>query len=226
MEKSLQEQSLQACENLGKRNNPYIAFNYPSNDNWCFLCKIKARPSLSHQATFCLAAVKPPCPVRTLPPWKNFPDGFFSAAGKEASKTSPAKTTSCSHIKHTLGVPFRIARKVFVIHHFQIGDSLEQLAKEYSTTIEVMQRINFFSLGSALIDGIIILCPGLTKVDPALPAFEPYHVADAGINVVDLANRLMADPILLKYYNGYETTDSCHFWEGDWLLIPRMDLIS
>lgn len=121
---------------------------------------------------------------------------------------------------HALDVPIMIGEQPILMHRVIEGEQIILLAKHNQTTVEVLQAINYLPPVPLIMDGVIVIAPGLQVIDPLLPSFEPYQVIDQEISVEDLAGKLGVDLILLKYYN--RCPDAFRLVKGDWLLIPRV----
>jgi hypothetical protein len=122
---------------------------------------------------------------------------------------------------HVLEVPIMVGKQPILMHRVIEGEQITLLIKQYETTIEALQDINYIQAVPLLAGQVIVIAPGLVvNVAPnSLPSFEPYQVTDKEINIEDLVLKLGVDLTTLKYYNG--CTDGCWLVKGDWLLVPR-----
>jgi hypothetical protein len=136
--------------------------------------------------------------------------------------TTPTITVTSTAVPVTRGldVPFSVGADKFVIHRILDGESLELIARKYTTTVSVIRKINVFMPVPLWAGSVILISPGMQAVNPSLPAFEPYHVPDAVITLAELALRLKVDEDLLKYYTA--CADPCRFDKNDLLIIPRL----
>jgi len=106
---------------------------------------------------------------------------------------------------------------LFLIHQMAEGESLDRLAQKYSTTVALIQAINYYVPSPLLVNWKIIIPMG--KIDiQGVPSFEPLMVVGS-MTVDDFAKSLSVDANTLSYYNGLTTT--YRLSPGDWLLIPR-----
>ena len=121
---------------------------------------------------------------------------------------------------HLLDLPFNINTTSYLLHRVLAGETLEGLARKYSTSLDVIQKANLFITTPLWVGNVLVILPGTQTVDPAMPAFEPYQVPDAMIDLAALSTRLKVDPQLLQVYT--DCQDSCQFDKGDWLMIPRL----
>jgi hypothetical protein len=121
---------------------------------------------------------------------------------------------------HALEVPIKVGDRTLIMHRVLAGDQLITLTKQYQTTLEVLEEINFKQVIPLWAGKVIVIAPGLiVNVDPEFPPFEAYEITDKEISIEDLNLKLGVDLALLKYYNG--CTDGCKLFKGDWLLVPR-----
>lgn len=135
--------------------------------------------------------------------------------------TATVTVTSTSlTVTRGLDVPFSVGDDKFIIHRILEGESLELIARKYTTTESVIRKINVFVPTPVWAGSVILISPGMQAVNPALPAFEPYQVPDAAITLAELALRLKVDPALLQYYT--LCANPCRFDANDWLIIPRL----
>ena len=136
-----------------------------------------------------------------------------------ARPTKPAPTAVPGQV-HALEVPIEVDGRQLLIHRVMGGESFEALERAYATSSDVILALNY-SLSSPLwANSLVVLAPGSTALDPALPAFQPYQVGEPEITLAELARKLEVDPSLLGRYNN--CPDPCQLEAGDWLLVPRM----
>ena len=129
-------------------------------------------------------------------------------------------TLSATPALHGLEIPIRGGDMNFLIHRILQGETLEKLTKNYTTSSDVINYINYRRPTPLWADSIIILMPGLRVTDLSLPAFEAHQVKETEISIEDLAQKLQVEVALLKYYNN--CVSSCHLFAGDWVLIPHL----
>lgn len=122
---------------------------------------------------------------------------------------------------HALETPIGIKYK-FVIHRVIEGESLITISNYYGTTAEAIQLVNFTLLTHLKVNDLIIIPFNLTDVS-GLPVFESLMVKK-DIPVEQLAQQLMVDPFVFKYYNGLQ--DRQIVAAGAWVLLPHMGTAS
>ena len=120
---------------------------------------------------------------------------------------------------HALEVPINVGDHKFLIHRVGVGETFEILAKNYTTTPDVIRSLNYSMRSSLWANSLIVISPGLQTVDLALPAFKTYQVSKQGIMIDELAGKLTVDPALLRLYNGCDDNLS----PGRWRLADRPD---
>lgn len=131
-----------------------------------------------------------------------------------------ALTPTVTPALHGLELPIQGGTKNFVIHRIAPGETLEKFIKNYATSSDVINYINYRIPTPLWADSIIILMPGFTVVDRSLPSFEAYQVKETEISIEDLAQKLQVEVATLKYYNN--CTSGCRLFRGDWVLIPHL----
>ncbi len=119
---------------------------------------------------------------------------------------------------HGLEIPVSVDGKQFLIHMVIEGDQMLFLARDYKTSIEVIQALNN-GIPQALWAGTgIVIAPGMVEIDPPLPAFSTYKVTEIEIKIEALAVKLKTDPALFQHYNRCEP--GCLLKKGDWVIVP------
>jgi hypothetical protein len=107
----------------------------------------------------------------------------------------------------------------FVIQKVKSGDSLNQYAELYNTSVGAIIRVNY-AMNLPLWDNALVIIPvGFTDVEQ-LPYFQPYRVTAEVITLKDLAIELAVNLEDLIYYNSLNGKNEVY--SGDWLIIPRM----
>jgi hypothetical protein len=106
----------------------------------------------------------------------------------------------------------------FVIHRILEGESLNQYASKYNTSIEAILTINYDLRTPVWVDEVVIIPVGFTNVSE-LPAFEAYEVPRANMSLKVLALSFGVSLKDLRYYNAIDMDESLQV--GDWLLIPH-----
>jgi hypothetical protein len=133
---------------------------------------------------------------------------------------TPAPTSTPSSRIHTLEVPIQVGNQQLILHRVTDGDQVIFLMKQYQTTVEALQEINFQPAVPLLVNQVIVIAPGvIINIDPKLPPFEPYQVIDNKIEIEGIALKLGIDLNTLKYYNN--CPNGCSLIKGDWILIPH-----
>lgn len=119
---------------------------------------------------------------------------------------------------HGLEIPISVDEKQFLIHRVIDGEQMVIIARNYKTSIDVIQALNN-GIPQALWAGTaIVIAPGLLEVDPTLPAFTTYNVTETEIVIEDLAIKLNTDLELFLHFNRCEP--GCLLESGDWVMVP------
>jgi len=118
---------------------------------------------------------------------------------------------------HSLETPIGMEHPL-IIHRVFSGESLTSIPAQFGTTIEAIQQVNFNLKFPLLVGSLIIIPVNQTDVSGFL-AFEAFMV-EKDIPVEDLAQQLMIDPALLKYYNDLQ--DGQVLISDEWVLVPHM----
>ena len=105
----------------------------------------------------------------------------------------------------------------FVIHRVLQGESLNLISNHYGTTVEAIQHVNYYFPIPLWVDSLIIIPVNQTDVS-GIPAFEAYRV-EKDIPAEELAQQLMVDPAVLKYYN--DLKDGQVLTADEWVLVPH-----
>jgi len=132
------------------------------------------------------------------------------------TKTPLPTPTTQPVLKLSLETPLGLDQG-FLIHRMMEGESLDRLASKYSTTVALIQAVNYYLPSPLLINWTVIIPLG--KIDlQGVPAFQPYMVV-AGMTVDEFAQSISVDASTLSYYNGLAATYKLS--PGDWLLVLR-----
>jgi hypothetical protein len=105
----------------------------------------------------------------------------------------------------------------FIIHRVLDGESLILISNHYRTTAEAIQLVNYNLPIPLQVDYFIIIPINQTDVS-GLPAFEAFMVKE-NIPVEQLAQLLMVDPGVFKYYNALQ--DGQVVPANAWMLVPH-----
>jgi len=122
---------------------------------------------------------------------------------------------------HDLEVPFEIDGHKLLMHKVGAGDIFETIEARYETTPEVLRALNYSLKGTLLGNTVIVIAPGLQKVDPALPSFWVREVDGTAVTIDELAQQYHVDAAVLRHYNG--CSGACSLSVGDWILIPVLE---
>ena len=105
-----------------------------------------------------------------------------------------------------------------IIHRALPGESFEQLATQYKTSIAAIKAVNF-NLPDRLFENYALVIPLNTTRVTGLPKFSTHEVIVDGISIEEQAQLLQVDSRTLREFNqlpaGYILTI------GEWLLIPN-----
>jgi LysM repeat protein len=88
----------------------------------------------------------------------------------------------------------------FIVHVVQAGESLEYLARQYGSTVEVLKALNGMESITLWAGWVMVICPGL-KENGHLPALRAVWL-ETGEEVSALAARLKASEAELREWNG------------------------
>ena len=105
-----------------------------------------------------------------------------------------------------------------IIHRALPGESFEQLAAQYKTSIAAIKAVNY-NLPARLWENYVLVIPLNTNKVTGLPKFSTHEVIVDGISIEEQAQLLQVDSRTLREFNqlpaGYILTI------GEWLLIPN-----
>ncbi len=105
-----------------------------------------------------------------------------------------------------------------IIHRALPGESFEQLAAQYNTSISAIKAVNY-NLPTQLWENYVLVIPlNITKVS-GLPKFSTFEVVVDGISIEEQAQLLQIDHRSLKQFN--YLPDGYILIAGEWLLIPN-----
>ncbi len=163
-------------------------------------------------------------PLPTIPATQ-FPDVEFTPTSSQSKRSTATPTQKTMRSPTITMVPSTLALETpigswvqFIIHRTLPGESLEQFANQYNTTVDVIRSVNYNLPNVLYVDRLIIIPIGVQD-DVELPAFEAYQVVDRGLNVDELAAKLSVKPEELLSYNNIPS--DYIFNNGDWILVPR-----
>jgi len=105
-----------------------------------------------------------------------------------------------------------------IIHRALPGESFEQLAAEYNTSIAAIKAINF-NLPARLWEEYVLVIPLNTTQVSGLPKFSTFEVVVDSISVEEQAQLLQVDSRSIKQFNALP--DGYFLTAGEWLLIPN-----
>ena len=101
---------------------------------------------------------------------------------------------------------------MYDIYQIQVGDTIDSIANKYSTTSEVIRRMNqnsSFGVGST------IMVPRVNEY------FEMYNI-QKGDSLYEIARRYNTDYNLLALLNGLNTTD--YIYPNTTILVPKKNV--
>lgn len=124
-------------------------------------------------------------------------------------------TTTPSQLDFVFGTDYK-----FVIHKVMNGETLEQYATQYNTSVEAIRGVNYKLKPIVVASTLLVIPVGFTDFSK-IPSFVAYQVRpeDRGLSVASMAKRLRVNPLDLKYYNGW-TSDGDRPIVGAFLLVP------
>lgn len=174
---------------------------------------------LSVQATWTTFPLTEPTSLAISPPTISvavIPTLTPASRGKATSVALPISTPSNHQLEEPIGTDTK-----FVIHKIMQGETLNQLAEKFDTSVEAILAVNYSQKKPGWSGTLLVIPVGFTDF-ARLPSFVVYQVAekDRGTNVEKMAEYLQVDPLDLKYYNGW-TTDGDRPLVGEYLLVPR-----
>lgn len=181
---------------------------------WQFYAAYIARQALAEQnAQATVDALLQPTSMPTMPPQPT-----AAPTSVIATETAMPTPTDAPPQKHALETAINVDGKTFMIHMVIAGEQMVLLARDYQTSIEAIQAINYQLPQTVWSGSALVLMPGVQSIDPALPSFFAFKVTDSEIKIEALAGILHVEPALLKHYNRCE--DDCLLSSGDWVIVP------
>jgi len=118
---------------------------------------------------------------------------------------------------HFLDTPISSVPQL-IFHRALPGESYEQLAAQYKTSITAIKAINF-NLPARLWEDYVLVIPLNTTQVSGLPKFSTFEVVVDGISVEEQAQLLQVDSRSIKQFNALP--DGYYLTVGEWLLIPN-----
>jgi len=163
-----------------------------------------------------------PFPTLTNTPTNTFTETPTSTITRTPTLTrTPSNTPSPSATSSEIS-PFSLDYPIggeikFIIHKVAAGENMNIITEKFGTTIEAIQAVNQ-TLPSPIWQELVMVIP-LNVTDPAgLPVLASYKVATDQVTVEEIANFMLADVELVKYYNNCQAGQK--FPAGAWVLIP------
>ncbi|MDT8381820.1 MAG: LysM peptidoglycan-binding domain-containing protein [Brevefilum sp.] len=163
-------------------------------------------------------------PLPTMPATQ-FPEIEYTPTSNQTRNStatptqSPMRSPTITMVPSTLALETPIGSWVqFIIHRTLPGESLDQFANQYNTTVDAIRSVNYNLPNVLYVDRLIIIPIGV-KDAVDLPAFEAYQVTARGLGVDDLAEQLSVLPEDLVSYNNVPLDYIFNY--GDWILVPR-----
>jgi LysM repeat protein len=145
---------------------------------------------------------------------------FYSQSSVLKGGTVPPSSKIRPTVKHELDAIIGTDYQ-FVMHFVQAGETLDQLASRYDTSVDAIKTINYFQNNPGWSGTLLVIPVGFTDVS-MLPSFVVYQVSekDRGVTIDDLAKGLKVSTMELQYYNDW-TNDGDRPLVGDFVLVPR-----
>jgi LysM repeat protein len=171
------------------------------------------------QATWTASSFTKPTSMAISPPTISvavIPTLTLASGGTATSVAIPISSPSNHQLEQPIGTDIK-----FVIHKIVQGETLNQLAEKFDTSVEAILAVNYTKKNPGW-SGTLLVIPIEFTDFARLPGFVVYQVAekDRGTTVEKMAEYLQVDPLELKYYNGW-TTDGDRPLVGEYLLVPR-----
>lgn len=161
-----------------------------------------------------------PTSMEIVPPTIDLPfDSTLTPAPDSTPIVAPNFTSSAAS-SHQLETPIGTDYK-FVIHKILEGETIEQFAEQFDTSVEAILAVNSVTKNPGWSGTLLVIPVGFTDAS-ALPSFIVYQVqeADRGSSIEAMAQTLRVTPLDLKYYNGWSHPGDRPL-VGDYLLVPR-----
>lgn len=166
-----------------------------------------------------IAALIVPTSMEIVPPTIDLPfDSTLTPAPVSTPIVASISTSGASG--HQLETPIGTDYK-FVIHRILEGETIEQFADQFDTSVEAILAVNSATRNPGWSGTLLVIPVGFTDVT-ALPSFIVYQVqeTDRGSSIEAMAQNLRVTPLDLKYYNGWSHPGDRPL-VGDYLLVPR-----
>lgn len=161
----------------------------------------------------------PTIPATQFPEIEITPTSDQTKNAVETPTQSATQSPTITVVPSTLALDTPIGSWVqFIIHRTLPGESLEQFANQYNTTVDAIRSVNYNLPNVLYVDRLIII-PIDVQDAVDLPAFEAYQVEARGLSVEDLAEQIAVLPEDLVLYNNVPL--EYIFNDGDWILVPR-----
>lgn len=161
----------------------------------------------------------PTIPLTQIPEIEFTPTSNLIRKSTTTTTQSEQQSPTITMEPSTLGLDTPIGSWVqFIIHRTLPGESLEQFANQYNTTVDAIRSVNYNLPNVLYVDRLIIIPIGVQDAGD-LPAFEAYQVEARGLSVEDLAEQITVLPEDLVLFNNVPSEYIFNF--GDWILVPR-----
>lgn len=105
----------------------------------------------------------------------------------------------------------------FIIHQVADGQSMIAIMKQYSTTLDALEAVNYF-IPKPIWVGYNLVIPKDQPDLSGIPTFQALEVNENDISIDDLAVKLSTNSELLTKYN--ELNPNCRTFSG-WLLVVK-----
>ncbi len=166
-----------------------------------------------------VAVMNVPTLMEIVPPTIDLP---FASTLTPAPASTPivASISTSGGSGHQLETPIGTDYK-FVIHRILEGETIEQFAEKFDTSVEAILAVNSATKNPGWSGTLLVIPVGFSDVT-ALPSFIVYQVreADRGSSIEVMAQNLRITPLDLEYYNGWSHPGDRPL-VGDYLLVPR-----
>jgi hypothetical protein len=105
----------------------------------------------------------------------------------------------------------------FIIHQVADGQSMIAIMKQYSTTLDALEAVNYF-IPKPIWVGYNLVIPKDQPNLSGIPTFQAIEVNESDISIDDLALKLSTDSESLTKYN--ELSPNCRTFSG-WLIVVK-----
>ena len=143
----------------------------------------------------------------------------LSTSSSPTAAHSPAPVNTAGPCGYGLEEPIPVEGYTLVLHHVDYGDTMNQLAEKYGTSIPAVQAINHF-LPSPLWTEIVIVLPLNSEAVPGLPLLEPLALEGQPDSLQELSALSELGAQEFTRFNPFDET--CASFQG-YALIPKKE---